>query len=207
MRGQHSRRERDGRLTHEIQYNVATPAGRSMARRRRRERIPPTNRPDRRLPLQPDDAPSAIQQRFPWRRAAQWALFAAGIAAVLAAFALYFESIPLKNNSLAIDWRTFWASIRGGQLEYFPVFGLRFPPWSLVPILWLGLLPMKTAWGILSGVGVMILVFSVPRGGSKPAYGLSILLLVLSFPALRNLADGNMENLVIGGILRDVVWI
>ena len=129
------------------------------------------------------------------------ALIAVSFITVLILFAVFFEQIPTQNNTLAMDWKTSWLSIRGGDLQYWPIDGLRFPPWSLVPLLPLGLLPMQTAWGILAGVGVFILVASVPRTGSKPVYWLSILLLVISFPSIRNIADGNMENLVVGGVL------
>ena len=130
-----------------------------------------------------------------------WAFLAISFLTVLILFAVFFEQIPTQNNTLAMDWKTSWASIRGGDLQYWPIDGIRFPPWSLVPLLPLGLLPMQTAWGILAGVGVFILVASVPRIGSKPVYWLSILLLVISFPSIRNIADGNMENLVVGGVL------
>jgi hypothetical protein len=129
------------------------------------------------------------------------AFLALSILAVLILFAIFFEKIPTQNNTLAMDWKTSWASIRGGDLQYLPVDGLRFPPWSFVPLLPLGLLPMQTAWGILAGVGVVILVVSVPRIESKAFYWLSIILLVISFPSIRNIADGNMENLVVGGVL------
>ena len=129
------------------------------------------------------------------------AVLATSFITVLVLFAVFFEQIPTQNNTLAMDWKTSWASIRGGNLQYWPVYGIRFPPWSLVPLLPLGLLPMQTAWGILAGVGVFILVVSVPRTGSKPVYWLSILLLVISFPSIRNIADGNMENIVVAGVL------
>ena len=121
--------------------------------------------------------------------------------AVLILFAVFFEQIPTQNNTLAMDWKTYWRSIRGGDLQYWSADGLRFPPWSLIPLLPLGLLPMQASWGILAGVGVLILVASVPRIKPKPYYWLSILLLVISFPSIRNIVDGNMENLVVGGVL------
>lgn len=130
-----------------------------------------------------------------------WAFLAVVLMAVLFLFAICFEQIPTQNNSLAWDWKAFWPSIRGGDLQYLPADGLRFPPWALVPLLPLGFLPMQTAWGILAGIGVFILVASVPRTRSKAFYWLSVLLLVLSFPSIRNIADGNMENLVVGGVL------
>jgi hypothetical protein len=120
---------------------------------------------------------------------------------VLVLFAVFFEQIPTQNNSLAMDWITVWSSIRGGDLQYLPIDGIRFPPWSLVPLLPLGFLPMQTAWGILAGLGVLILVASVPHIETKTLYLLSILLVVISFPSIRNIVDGNMENLVIGGVL------
>ena len=129
------------------------------------------------------------------------AFLAISILAVLILFAIFFEKIPTQNNTLAMDWKTSWLSIRDGNLVYWPSDGLRFPPWSLVPLLPLGLLPMQTAWGILAGVGVVILVASVPRIESKAFYWLSIFLLVTSFPSIRNIVDGNMENLVVGGVL------
>jgi hypothetical protein len=120
---------------------------------------------------------------------------------VLILFAIFFEQIPIQHNTLAMDWKGFWASIRGGDLQYWPSDGLRFPPWSLIPLLPLGFLPMQAAWGILVGVGIVLLVVSVPRIGSKKIYWLSILLLIISFPSIRNIADGNMESLVVGGVL------
>ncbi len=129
------------------------------------------------------------------------AFFAIIFIAVLILFAVFFEQIPTQNNTLAMDWKTFWSSIRGGDLQYWPSEGLRFPPWSFVPLLPLGLLPMQAAWGILVGVGVFLQVVSVPRIGSKKFYWLSILLLIISFPSIRNFADGNMESLVVGGVL------
>ena len=129
------------------------------------------------------------------------ALFAISLITVPILLAVSFEQIPTQNNSLAIDWKAFWSSMRGGDLQYWPSDGLRFPPWSLVPLLPLGFLPMQAAWGILVGVGIILLVASVPRIGSRAFYWLSILLLVISFPSIRNIADGNMESLVVGGVL------
>jgi len=129
------------------------------------------------------------------------AFLAISFVMVLILFAVFFEQIPTQNNTLAIDWKTVWSAIRGGDLQYLPIDGIRFPPWSLVPLIPLGFLPMQTAWGILAAVGVFILVVSVPKIESKTFYWLSVLLLVISFPSIRNIVDGNMENLVVGGVL------
>ncbi|NMC14540.1 MAG: hypothetical protein GYA34_16840 [Chloroflexi bacterium] len=134
-----------------------------------------------------------------------WAFLAIVLIAVLVLFAFFFERIPTQNNTLAMDWKAIWPSFRDGNLQYLPVIGgLRFPPWSVIPFLPLGFLSMQASWGILAGIGILILVISVPRVNSKIIYWLSIFLLVISFPALRNIADGNMENIVVGGVLLSI---
>jgi hypothetical protein len=121
--------------------------------------------------------------------------------AVVVLFAYFFNQIPIKNTSLAMDWKTEWAAMRGARLEYLPVDGVRFPPWSLLPFLPLGLLPMRTGWGILAGISVCILAASAPRTKPAPVYLLSVLLAVISFPSVRNIVDGNYEAIVVAGVL------
>jgi len=126
---------------------------------------------------------------------------ALSIVTVIILFAVFFSQIPTQHNTLAMDWKTEWAAIRQGNLQYLSVDGIRFPPWSMVPLLPLGFLPMQAAWGILAGMGVMILVASVPETRPKPLYWVSVLLVVISFPTVRNIVDGNMENIVVAGVL------
>jgi len=120
---------------------------------------------------------------------------------IIIGFSVTFQSFNIKNSTLAMDWKTFWPSIQGGKLIYIPLDGLRFPPWAMIPFIPLGFFSLKASWGLLSGVSVIISILSVPTSKSKSIYWLSILLLVLSYPSLRNLADGNMEAIVVGGIL------
>jgi hypothetical protein len=130
-----------------------------------------------------------------------WIILATSLIMSLAAFVFFFDKIPTQNNTLAMDWKTFWPSLRNGNLQYLPLDGLRFPPWSILPILPLGFLSMQKAWGALACIGVFILTFSVPKTKSKVMFWISAILLITSFPSLRNIADGNMENLVVGGVL------
>lgn len=133
--------------------------------------------------------------------------------AVVLLFTYFFNQLPIENTSLAMDWKTEWAAMRGGRLEYLPIDGVRFPPWSLLPFLPLGLLSMRTGWGILAGISVCILAASVPRKKSTPMYVLSMLLAVVSFPSVRNIIDGNYEAIVVAGVLlilfgysRESIW-
>ncbi|MGD8732719.1 MAG: hypothetical protein PVH92_12635, partial [Anaerolineales bacterium] len=133
-------------------------------------------------------------------RRTELALLAASILLVVAVITLFFQQLPLQNTTLAMDWKTEWAAMRGGNLNYRPVDGVRFPPWSLLPLLPLGLLPMKIAWGILAGISVCIVAASVPRIPLKTLYLVSILFAVISFPSIRNIVDGNFEAIVVGGV-------
>ena len=120
---------------------------------------------------------------------------------IIIGFSVTFQSFNIKNNTLAMDWKTFWPSIQGGKLIYIPLDGLRFPPWSMIPFIPLGYFSLKASWGVLAGISVIISILSVPTSKTKLIYWLSIILFVLSYPSLRNLADGNMEAIVVGGIL------
>jgi hypothetical protein len=118
-----------------------------------------------------------------------------GIAAVLIANA--FERLPIEGTSLGIDWRGLWSGIRNGQVSY--ATGLFISPWSLPFILPFGFLTLRSGWGILTLCTLGVLVISVPR--DRPRMLLGVLLLTLSWPSLRHIADGNFEALVILGLL------
>jgi hypothetical protein len=75
------------------------------------------------------------------------------------------------------------------------------PPWGVLFLLPFGFLSFRDSWGIISLVTLIFLVVSVPRLSNKKLDVMGTVLLILSFPALRNLADGNLEGLVVGGII------
>jgi len=127
---------------------------------------------------------------------------AAGLLVLLAALlsVSFFEKLPIEGTSLGIDWQDLWPAIRGGVIRYEGT-GLRNPPWSILPVLPLGLLSMRSGWAILTLATIACLMFSVPQF-DRPGLRLAgILLLVSSFPAVRHAADGNFEGLVIAGML------
>lgn len=130
----------------------------------------------------------------------KWILLVSILMALMI-FAFFFSQFEIKNNSLAIDWKNFYPSLQGGDIKYLSIDGILFPPWSLIPILPLGLLPLQISWGLLAGISILILLFSIPQSNSKVLNYLSIFILILSFPSLRNIADGNVEGIVIGGLL------
>jgi hypothetical protein len=112
---------------------------------------------------------------------------------------IFFERIPIEGTSLAIDWKQLWEGMRGGVPRYDT--GLRSPVWSILPILPLGLLSLRTSWGLMVLLTLVVTILSVPRTEDRRLWLASVLLLVVSYPSLRHLADGNLEGLVIAGVV------
>lgn len=119
--------------------------------------------------------------------------------AVAYLFMTFFEHLPIEGTTLAMDWRGLWMALQSGTLTYGT--GLRNPPWSILPLLPLGLLTFRASWGLLNFITIAVLIASVPRSSSTKLWWPGTVLLVTSFLTLRQLADGNFEALVIAGIL------
>lgn len=138
---------------------------------------------------------AAAGVRAPWRSLAVVA--ALGLAAAL--LVRGFARLPIADSGLAIDWKHIWSGTRHFSAHY-GLTELRTPPWAL-PFLWpLSLLPLASSWALLGLLCLCVLALCVPRTG-RLRWAAGVLLLCSSYPALRQLADGNLELLVIGGIL------
>jgi hypothetical protein len=129
---------------------------------------------------------------------------AACFVAVAVIFVIFFQNLPTDDNTLGID--NIFSSLKHGDIHYdvgdARSDGLRNPPWSVLVLLPLGFLSNKAAWGLLVYFTLVVLIVSVPPARQKWLYWLSIFLLITAFPTLRNIADANLEGLVIaGGIL------
>jgi hypothetical protein len=128
-----------------------------------------------------------------------WLVIALVLTVVTVMFVGYFERIPMENTSFAIDWRAFHGAVRNGNLVYSQTDGLRVPPWSAVFIMPLGFFSLSASWGLLALISFTILVFSVPRVFPRWKHWVSVMLLTVSFLALRLAADGNFEGFIIAG--------
>ncbi len=117
-------------------------------------------------------------------------------------FVGFFQQIPIASGSMAIDWKQIWPSIEGATVRYST--GLKFAPWSAFLVSPLGLLSLSTSWGLMAFITVVILLLSVPRIRQRRRYLFSILLLIMSFPSLRHMIDGNFEGLIIAGAVLSV---
>ena len=109
------------------------------------------------------------------------------------------SQLPLEETAFAIDWKGIWQNIQGGKIRYGP--SLRNPPWSLLPILPLGFLPLVESWALLSLGTFLVMIKSVPRVSNRLLYMLGVLLLISSNPAVRHMVDGNVEGVVLAGLL------
>lgn len=115
----------------------------------------------------------------------------------------FFMQIDTTDNTLGID-NIFYA-LQDWTIRYDVVNGLRNPPWSVLPLLPLGQLPAQAAWGLLVYITLIAMLLSVPTVPNKWRYLAAVLLLVISFPSLRNIADANLEGLLIAGAVLTVV--
>ena len=117
-------------------------------------------------------------------------------------FVGFFQQIPITSGSIAIDWKQIWPSIEGATVRYST--GLKFAPWSAFLVSPLGLLSLSASWGLMAFITILILLISVPRIRQRRRYWFSILLLIMSFPSLRHMIDGNFEGLIIAGAVLSV---
>lgn len=119
------------------------------------------------------------------------------LAAAAALFVLAFSRLPIQNGGLAIDWKQIWAGTHG-LVAHYGATELRTPPWAL-PAVWpLTLLPLAPSWALAACATLAVLALAVPPGRK---WLLGVLALATSYPALRQLVDGNLEALVIAGVL------
>jgi len=133
-----------------------------------------------------------------------WPLAFAALLLLLAIGLLtrYFEQLPIEGTSLGIDWHNIYNGIRGLTLTYTSEHdGLRNPPWSVLALIPLGLLSYRSGWGLMILIDIAVLIISVPYSMHRARHWLAILMLISSYPSLRQVADGNVEALVVGGVL------
>ncbi len=111
-----------------------------------------------------------------------------------------FNQLPVENSGLAIDWKQIWRATHNFEANYGST-EFRTPPWVL-PLLWpLTLFPLSASWGLAASLTLGVLVVSVPRQVQRKTWFVGVLLLVTSYPALRQIIDGNLEALIIGAVL------
>lgn len=119
-------------------------------------------------------------------------------------FVLVFELLPIERSDLAIDWKIFWDTTRGFQLDYAGQLAFT-PPWAMA-LLWpFTALPLTASWALWSFALLAVLLAAASAGSTRRQRAAAVLLLCTSYPAVRQLVDGNIELLIIAGALL-IVW-
>jgi hypothetical protein len=114
----------------------------------------------------------------------------------------FFRRIPVAGTTLGLDWFGIRAGVTSLDLNYSADTALRIPPWSALLLVPIGRLPFQAGWGVVAFLTLLVLPLSLERGKkSAGKWIFGALTLVLSYPALRTIADGNVEFLIIGGLL------
>jgi hypothetical protein len=116
------------------------------------------------------------------------------------AFASQFSFLPIESSNMAIDWKHIWNGTHNLSANY-GITELRTPPWSLIFIWPLTLFDMASSWALAAYGTLLILVLSVPTKSSRSMRLWATLVVISAYPAIRQLIDGNLEALIIGGVL------
>jgi len=132
----------------------------------------------------------------------QWGFAGTVLIGLGVVFALAFMNIDTSDNTLGID--IIFYAFEDWNIHYDVVNGLRNPPWSVLPLIPLGQLPLQAAWGVMVYVTIIISILSVPVVRNKRLYMLAVILVVISFPSLRNIADANLVGVLVGGAVLTV---
>lgn len=125
--------------------------------------------------------------------------------AMLLAFAA--ERLPMfESGVFGYDWGVISNPVRGGRWPDYGTTDAFNPPWTMVGLMPLAALPLRTGWAVLATLSLTVF-FANGLGLARvfdlsPRQGLGLALVsVLSFWSVRNLADGNLEALIVGGFL------
>lgn len=119
---------------------------------------------------------------------------------LLAVGALWFIGNLSVDEKFAVDWRMFWRATHNFHIDY--TRGLVFnPPWTLA-LLWpFTVFPLPTSLALFSLFTLACLGVFLKRDNDIRRWGLTLLLVSISYPVLRELVDGNLDVFVVAGLL------
>lgn len=101
----------------------------------------------------------------------------------------------------AVDWHTAFRpaalAVLRGKSPY-SVYGYFNAPWALLPLLPLAILPEEVGRALLVVISLAVLAYTAHKMGAKPT---SVILLLLSPPAMHGLLHGNIDWLAAFGFI------
>jgi hypothetical protein len=110
------------------------------------------------------------------------------------------SNLPIEGTPLGWDWQLIWTPIQNGQVDYANG-SMRVTPWGLPMLLPLGFLSFRLSWSIVTFITLIAYLLSVPRTGRRWEWALCAILLFTAYPAMRHIADGNIEGFIMIGVL------
>jgi len=131
------------------------------------------------------------------QRAREYALAAGLVSLAAVIFAHGAQQLPIEAVGLGFDWRPYWAAFQTGWPVY-PATTFN-PPWTLLMLWPIAVWPFGASWGLLAFLTCAVLIASAPRRAAGSLDGVAVLALLLSYMSLRQIADGNLALLMIGG--------
>ncbi len=127
-------------------------------------------------------------------RRGKLALIALGVAGVAALFALGAAYLPP-----AVDWHAFFRpaalELISGRSPY-DIAGFPSPPWALLPMIPLALLPEHAGRTALLLISLFAFALAAHRLGARPV---ALIALLLSPPVLHSLLNGNVDAMALLG--------
>jgi hypothetical protein len=124
------------------------------------------------------------------------------VLAVLVATAIFFMRIPVTGTTLAMDWIGIRAGVAGWNVIYGGQSTLQIPPWCALLLIPIGLLPLQAGWGVVAFLTFVTVPLSLPWDRLRGwRIVVAAIVLALGFPVLRTIVDGNVEFLVVAGLL------
>jgi hypothetical protein len=134
------------------------------------------------------------------KKGMQIGILAASVLFVLFLFIWIAYRLQLGTYSFGYDWELKWRLTRNGHVSW--EFGLFNPPWTVIFFLPLGFLPMPIGWGVMGFSMAVALTLAVPRRQVRQGlYVVLVLASALSPLAWRNYSDGNIDGLLLIGLL------
>lgn len=135
------------------------------------------------------------------RPLSEYAILGASLIVCAALFIWGASQLPIEGTGLAFDWHVYHDAFRGGSLTYnYLTFN---PPWSLVFMMPLGLLPFTWGWGLMIYFSFMMYVispFSLFSHPDRKTLAFT-LFMALTYPALKIYAESNLDGFALGAML------
>ncbi|RMF51252.1 MAG: DUF2029 domain-containing protein [Chloroflexota bacterium] len=110
------------------------------------------------------------------------------------------SNLPIEGTPLGWDWQLIWTPIQNGQVDYANG-SMRVTPWGLPMLLPLSFLSFRLSWSIVTFITLIAYLLSVPRAAAPWLWALYAILLFTAYPAMRHIADGNIEGFILIGVL------